>query len=193
VVSGHHREEGREKCGLFEIAVSTGVARQVLAADCNDQWLWRDLTLSPEGNRAVASYGNTVADPDHNYHLDLIDLAHGTTKSLAYLDRASWSPDGKWIAAIEWKRKRLILLDANDLSHRRDLGFTVRAAWSPDSRYLVVWTWHILKCGIGIDVEPPGSLEVLEVASGKRSLIRSSQCQVIVGHPIGWMSSDIGK
>jgi hypothetical protein len=122
----------------------------------------------------------------------LIDLARGATKSLGDLGRATWSPDGKWIAAIEWKRKRLILLDANDFSHRRDLGSTVSAAWSPDSRYLLTWKWHFLKCGIGIDVEPPASLEVLEVASGKRSLIRSSQCQLIAG-PIGWFASDIGK
>jgi len=111
---------------------------------------------------------------------------------LGDLSRATWSPDGKWIAAIEWNRKRLILLDGNDPSHRRDVGSTLEAAWSPDSRYLLVWTLHFLRCGIGIDVEPPASFEVLEVATGKRSLIRSSQCQLIQG-PIGWVSSDIGK
>jgi len=74
VISGPHREDGGEKCGLFEITVSTGVAKRVLAADCNYQWSWTDLTISPRGDRAVASYGNT--------HMDLIDLAHGTTKSL---------------------------------------------------------------------------------------------------------------
>jgi hypothetical protein len=190
VISGNHREKDGGKCGLFEITVSTGAARRVLVADCGYQWSWTDLTISPAGDRAVASYGNTHTD--HNYHMDLIDLAHGTTKSLGDLDRATWSPDGKWIAVIEWKRKRLILLDANDPSHRRDLGSTVSAAWSPDSRYLLIWTWHFLKCGIGFDVEPPASFEVLEVASGKRSLIRSSQCQLIAG-PIGWVSSDVGK
>jgi hypothetical protein len=59
VVSGHHREEGREKCGLFEITVSTGVVRRVVAADCNYSWSWTELTLSPMGDRAVASYGHT--------------------------------------------------------------------------------------------------------------------------------------
>jgi len=34
VISGRHREGAFEKCGLFEITVSTGLARQVLAADC---------------------------------------------------------------------------------------------------------------------------------------------------------------
>jgi hypothetical protein len=190
VISGHRREDGGEKCGLFEITVSTGVARPVLAADCNYHWSWTDLTISPGGDRAVASYGNTHTD--HNYHMDLIDLAHGTTKSLGDLSSGTWSPDGKWIAAIEWNRKRLILLDGNDPSHRRDVGSTFGVAWSPDSRYLLIWTLHFLKCGIGIDVEPPASFEVLEVATGKRSLIRSSQCQLISG-PIGWVSSDVKK
>jgi WD40-like Beta Propeller Repeat len=190
VISGNHREKDGGKCGLFEIMVSTGAARRVLAADCGYRWSWTDLTISPAGDRAAAGYGNTHTD--HNYRLDLIDLAHGTTKSIGDLDRATWSPDGKWIAAIEWNRKRLVLLDANDLSRRRDLGSTVSAAWSPDSRYLLTWKWHFLKCGFFIDVEPPASFEVLEVATGKRSLIRSSQCQLIAG-PIGWVSSDVGK
>jgi hypothetical protein len=190
VISGNHREEGGVKCGLFEITVSTGVARRVLAADCGYQWSWTDLTISPEGDRAIASYGNS--NVDYNYRLDLIDLGRGTIKSLGGLSRATWSPDGKWIAAIEWSRKRLILLAANDPSRRRDLGSTVIAAWSPDSRYLLIWKWHFLKCGFFIDVEPPASFEVLEVATGKRSLIRSSQCQLISG-PIGWVSSDVGK
>jgi Tol biopolymer transport system component len=106
VVSGSHQEEGRLKCGLFEITVSTGVARQVLAADCNYRWSWADLTVSPDGSRAVASYGNTHTD--HNYRLDLIDVVHGTARSLGDLSRPTWSPDGKWIAAIEWSRRRLI-------------------------------------------------------------------------------------
>ncbi len=190
VISGNHRGEDGIKCGLFEITVSTGAARHVLAADCNYHWSWSDLAISPEGDRAVASYGNTHTD--HNYRLDLIDLARGTTKSLGDLDRATWSPDGKWIAAIEWSRKRLILLDANDSSRRRDIGSTIEVAWSPDSRHLLIWTWHFLKCGFFIDVEPPASFEVLEVATGKRSLIPSSQCQLI-GGPIGWVSSDVGK
>jgi hypothetical protein len=189
VVSGSHREEGKTKCGLFEIQLS-GEARHVLAADCDYRWSWTDLTLSPESTRAIASFGNTHTD--HNYRLDLIDLVRGTTTSLGDLDRATWSPDGKWVAAIEWSRKRLILLDANDPSRRRDLGSTVSATWSPDSRYLLLWKWHLLRCGIGIDIEPPASLEVLEVASGKRSLVRSSQCQLVTG-PIGWVARNISE
>jgi len=190
VISGRHREGGLEKCGLFEIAVSTGSVRQVVGADCSYQWSWTALAISPEGNRAVAEYGNTHTD--HNYRLDLIDLTHGTTKSLGDLSRPAWSPDGKWVAAIEWNRKRLQVLDASDFSRRRDLGSTVEMAWSPDSKYLLVWKYHFLKCGFALDVEPPASFEIVEVASGKRSLVGSSQCQLVSGST-GWMATDIGR
>jgi hypothetical protein len=190
VISGRHREGAFEKCGLFEIAVSTGVARQVLAAECNYPWSWTDLAISPGGDRAVANYGNTHTD--HNYRLDLIDLAQGTTKSLGDLSRPAWSPDGMWVAAIEWRRERLILLDARDFSRRRNLGSTIDTAWSPGSKYLLLWKYHFLKCGFAIDVQPPASFEVVEVASRKRSLIRSSQCQ-LMGGPIGWIADDIQR
>lgn len=190
VISGGHREGAIEKCGLFEITVSTGVARQVLAGDCSYRWSWTELALSPDGSRAVASYGNTHTD--HNYRLELIDVSHGTARSLGDLTRPAWSPDGRSVAAIDWNRKRLILLDASDFSHRRDLGSTIETAWSPDSKYLLVWKFHFLKCGFFLDVDPPASFEVLEVATGKRSLIRSSQCQLVLG-PIGWVANDIRK
>jgi hypothetical protein len=190
VISGRHPEGAFERCGLFEITVSTGVARQVLTAECNYRWSWTDLAISPAGDRAVANYGNTHTD--HNYRLDLIDLAHGTTKSLGDLSRPAWSPDGMWVAAIEWRRERLILLDARDFSRRRNMGSTIDAAWSPDSKYLLVWKYHFLKCGFGFDVPPPASFEVVEVASRKRSVIRSSQCQ-LMGGPIGWIANDIQR
>jgi WD40 repeat protein len=183
VISGRHREAALEKCGLFEFTVATGLVRQVLTDDCHYQWAWTDLTVSPDGERAVASYGN---------RLDLIDLPSGATKSLGDLTRPSWSPDGKWVAAIKWRKQRLILLDASDFSRRRDLGSTIEAAWSPDSKYLLVWKYHFLKCGFALDVEPPASFEVVDIKSGKRSLVRSSQCQLVAG-PIGWMASDIDR
>jgi len=191
VISGNHRDGRVEQCGLFEITVSTGVARHALAEpDCNYRWTWTNLTVSPDGTRAAATYGNTQTDL--KYRLDLIDLVQGTTKSLGDLDRPVWSPDGKWIAAIEWNRRRLILLDASDFTRRRDLGSTIVAAWSPDSRYLAVWGYGSRKCGVGWDVEPPASLEILDVALGKRLLVSSSECQLVTG-AIGWISPEIKK
>ncbi len=190
MISGSHREGLSQKCGLFEVTVSTGSVRQVVGADCKYQWSWTALAISPDGNRAVAEYGNTHTD--HNYRLDFIDLARSTIKSLGDLSRPEWSPDGGWVAAIEWNTKHLKLLDASDFSRRRDLGSTIEMAWSPDSKYLLVWKFHFLKCGFAHDVEPPASFEIVEVASGKRSLVGSSQCQLISG-PIGWMASDIRR
>jgi Tol biopolymer transport system component len=190
VISGRHRGGAREKCGLFEITVSTGSVRQVLAEECNYQSWLTDLAVSPDGNRALGSYGNSYSD--HNHRLVLIDLAHGTTKSLGDLSRPTWSPDGRWVAAIEWNRNRLILLDVSDFSHRRNLGSASATAWSPDSKYLLLWKYYSAKCGFGFDVEPPASFEVLEISSGKRALVGSSQCQLVSGS-IGWMASDIRR
>ena len=190
VISGVHREGAAEQCGLFAITVSTGSFRRVVGDDCKHQWSWTRLAISPDGNRAVAEYGNTHTD--HNHRLDLIDLARGTTRSLGELSRPAWSPDGRWVAAIEWNEKRLKLLDASDSSHQRDLGSTIEMAWSPDSKYLLVWAYHFLKCGFGLDVEPPASFEIVEIASGRRSFVGSSQCKLFVG-PIGWIASDIRR
>lgn len=191
VISGRHREGAIEKCGLFEITVSTGSTRYVLAADCAYHSSWLDLAVSPDGDRAVAEYGNT--SPDHNSRLDLINLADGTTKSLSdHLFRPVWSPDGRWLAAIEWKSERLVLLDASDFSHRKDLGSTIEAAWSPDSRYLLVWKEHLLRCGIFLDIDAPESFEILEVATGKRSFLASSRCQLSSG-TTGWIDQTLTR
>jgi len=187
VISGIHRERGIEKCGLFAITVSTGVVSRILGDDCGYQWTWNEVTVSPDGARAVAEYGS-----GHGHRLDLIDLVHGSTKSLGDLSRPTWSPDGRWVAAINWNSWRLVLLDANDFSHRRDIGSTIEAAWSPDSRYLLLWKYRLFKCGFGLDVEPPASLDILEVASGKRYAVPSSECQLVEG-PIGWLVGDIHK
>ena len=97
VISGHRRIGSLDQCGLFEITDS-GVARLVRADDCSYLWSWTELSISPDGNRVVASYGNTHTD--HNYRMDLIDLDPFST-SLSVIYRApAWSPDGKWIAAI---------------------------------------------------------------------------------------------
>jgi hypothetical protein len=105
----------------------------------------------------------------------------------------AWSPDGKWIAARESGRyDKLFLLDALDFSRRRALGGAIVAepTWSTDSRYLLLWKDYLFRCGIYPDLEPPATLETLDVQTGKRSAIRTSQCK-ITGGPTGWISSEI--
>jgi Tol biopolymer transport system component len=98
---------------------------------------------------------------------------------------AAWSPDGRWIAAI-LNYRRIVLIDATDMSRtRRDLGPTQdnQARWSPDSKYLLLVKGE-LRCGGELS-----SLEVIDVMTGKRSLIKSSHCQ-IVATSVGWMAPE---
>ena len=61
--------------------------------------------------------------------------------------------------------------------------------WSPDSRYLVRSRLQ-LRCGISFDIDPPFTLEIVDVESGKRSLIRSSTCKMEGGNT-GWLRTDL--
>ena len=191
VIAGARREGGKRTCGLFEIKLPGGNARPILESqNCGFRGPWWELSLSPTGEQVVANTGA---------QLQLIDLVHGTVTFLPpefsegrWGAGAAWSPDGKWIAVLESrKRGRTFLLDAKDLSTRRILArgyHRMTPVWSPDSRYLLRGKLQ-LRCGIGIDVDPPYTLEMVSVESGKRAAIRSSRCKMDNG-VAGWLSGD---
>lgn len=80
VISGSVSKANERRCGVF-------------------QPTWDNLSLSSDGEEAIATTGS---NKDHGLHLEQIDLVHGTTKSLG--DEfwiGVWSPDGKWIVARE--------------------------------------------------------------------------------------------
>jgi hypothetical protein len=192
VISGNRQSANGRGCGVFEILVPNGDVRQILISDCHYQGAWDNLSLSPNGAEAIASVGTNRGD----LHLERIDLVHGATKSLgSEFWMGIWSPDGKWIAArASSGYDRLFLIDASDFSRRRTLGgaIVLKPAWSPDSHYLLLWKEYLFRCGIYPDLEPPATLETLNIQTGKRSTIRSSRCQ-ITGGPTGWVSSEIAK
>jgi Tol biopolymer transport system component len=144
--------------------------------------LWYDLSLSPNGEQAVA---------ERNGRLEVIDLVHGTIKSLGGFREATWSPDGQRIAAIEdSKRQRLFLIDPTTSSRRRILSYCpIRPTWSPDSRYILLQKWYLFRCGFSLDVEGPATLQTLDVKTGKKSTIRSSKCEV--QGVTGWVSREL--
>ncbi len=183
VISGNL---GQGNCGVFEILLSGGNVRQVLHTDCLHSRSWDDLSLSPNGEQAIATFGSNI---DRNLHLEMIDLVHGTTRSLGgEFVIGAWSPDGKWIVVREGgPRDQLFLMDATDFSRRRSLGGAVvlMPAWSPDSRYLLLWKGYLFRCGIYADLEPPATLETLDVQSGKRSTIRVSAARLRRARPAG--------
>ncbi len=182
-------------CGVFEIQLPDGKTRQVLTYDCHNVWDWIHLSMSPNGEQAIATVGSNF---EHEVHLELIDLVHGTTKSLGReFTLGVWSPDGKWIVVRDSEpRDKLFLIDAVDFSRRRDLGGGVVEVptWSPDSRYLLLWKGYLLRCGMDLDglADSACTLETVDIQTGKRSTIRSSMCQ-ITGGSTGWVSSEIQR
>ncbi|HXM44781.1 MAG TPA: hypothetical protein VN924_26325 [Bryobacteraceae bacterium] len=192
IISGSRPDVNGRSCGVFEILLPVGNVRQVFISDCRYRWAWDDLSMSPDGVQAVATVGSNT---DHDLHLELMDLVHGTTKSLGSEFRLGvWSPDGKWIATLGNRSDGIFLIDPHDFSRRRSLGSTspIRPEWSPDSRYLLLWKYSLFRCGIGIDIEPPATLETLDIGTGRRSTIRSSQCQLQIGST-GWLRGEIAR
>jgi len=179
VFSGGYVERGNQYCGVFEISLPSGTLRSVLESpDCEYLSAWWGLSLSPDGMQAVAVHNR------NSHSLQLIDIARGQTKSLGtgFL-RASWSPDGQWIAALEdGGRERTILFDAQTLARVKILG-TSEVQWSPDSRYLLAVSGS--GCSNG-----SGTVQTLDIHSGVKATIESSKCQVYQT-TTGWVSSDI--
>jgi hypothetical protein len=179
LVSG--RVDNGGGCGVFAVHPVEGRTDRILETNCGD---WSRLSTSPDGSQAVGTVGK-------DEHLVVIDMLNGSTRPLA-AERSTgvWSPDGRWIAVLgDWRH--VYLIDARDTTRHRDLGRTgpLTPAWSPDSKYLLAGKTHPFKCGFYLDVEPPESLEVIDVQTGRRTMIESSACQIYQGN-IGWLSRD---
>jgi len=167
--------------GLFEIDLVGGTIRKVIAnpacmgpylTSADSESAWSDLSLSPDGHRAAAIRLRS---------LEVLDLVNGTARVIASgYRRAAWSPDGKWIAAMEnGGRYRTVLFDADTLTKRRNLGVT-QLHWSPDSRYLLGGR-ESMNCD---------TMQAVDVENGKRITIEGSKCKVY-GTPVGWVNNDV--
>jgi len=182
VIVGSHIGDPKPTCGVFELSLPSGDIRQALqACPHGDQ-----LSLSRDRNRILANIGHPL---ERNTGMELIDLAKGTSTQI-YKDwwQGAWSPDGKWIAAMTRdKHSRLVLLDPNDFSRRRDLG---RGGdfpeWSPDSRYIQLWKkpWsNGLFCSF-LSEPIPWTVDTVDVQTGRRKTIPSFRC--FSGGAVGW-------
>jgi len=190
IISGRRTEQEETQCGVFEIMLPSGAVKQALKTDCRYHWESFVVSVSPDASQAIATVGD---GREFAFHRELIDLVNGTTKSLgSAFPLGAWSPDWKWIAVLE--NHKLFLVDAHDPSKRRLLGTTtlIEPEWSPDSRFLLLRKYALFKCGFYIDIEPPATLEMLDIGSGERSTIRSSECQLSSGYT-GWLRSDMMK
>jgi WD40 repeat protein len=172
VFSGGYRRPA--ECGMYELTLANGKLRKVVDnSDCKFLSGWQSISLSPDGDRAVAV---------RKGRLELVDLAVGTTKSLGDgFDAAAWSPDGLWVAALEYRgRYRTVLLDTSSFERRRELPNS-NVVWSPDSRYLLAG-----RTTAGCNPEW-GTIAMMDVGSGKLTTIQSSHCKVRDGR-LGWVS-----
>jgi Tol biopolymer transport system component len=186
-VSALRRRDGARECGVFVLDVARETAEHVVDNPGGDCFgfvsLWKGLSLSPDGSRAVGTAGSRS--------LGVINLERHRIEKLWPGSAASWSPDGKWIADLTYALPAEIhLIRASDLSTERTLGQTRggRLQWSPDSRYLLLLDMGA--CGVGTGYF--GTLETLDIDTGQRAVIASSRCKV--NHPsFGWISDDVLK
>jgi hypothetical protein len=186
-VTALYQHDRVQQCGVFKLDVAKGTVEHVVnnpGGECvNFVSLWKGLSLSPDGSRALGTAGSR--------NLGVIDLKQHRIEKLWPGSSAAWSPDGKWIAALTYALPvEIQLIRASDLSIARTLGQTSvgRLQWSPDSRYLLLLDMGA--CGIGTGYF--GTLETLDIDTGQRAAITSSRCEV--NHEsFGWISDDVVK
>ncbi len=167
------RDQDR-KCGVFEIRLPNGVPKLVVGVSCSDGPKRHSFSCSPECASATII---------HHGELQILDVARGTIRSLGsgFL-AASWSPDGKWIAALEdGRRPRTVSFDGATLERRKTLPES-EAQWSADSHYLL----RVAACRGRED----GTAEALNIDSGRTKPIKSSRCQ-IYNTGTGWVDDTV--
>lgn len=138
--------------------------------------------LSPDGERAITR---------GRKQLRLVTLNTGTVspiKGTSTDTQCTWSPDGRWIAGI--RGGRIVLVNAAKPNRARHLGSAGDApiVWSPDSKYLLLRK-SSLSCALTLYGE---SLEIVEVTTGRRRMVKSSHCTIIAG-TLGWLDRSLAQ
>lgn len=181
-VFGWSKTVGTGECGTFEIDPGSGtlnILRVGILPDCGGG----GGPISPDGKRILRS------PRSRGNYLGMLDLATGLVQPIGIgMSGATWSPDGRWIAAIQGPSgaSSVVLIDATNTSQRRNLGRTddSQAQWSPDSRYLLI-ARQGLQCGPDL-----WSLEMIDVETGKRSEVKSSHCKIFE-NGTGWLDPKV--
>lgn len=96
-------------------------------------------TWSPDGRRIA--YGNVLCEESNSCAIHLIDLSNGSESTLAGsegLETARWSPDGRFIAALQPETREVFLFELRNGKWRKLAGGINgnNLNWSSDSRYL---------------------------------------------------------
>jgi WD40 repeat protein len=174
IVSGGYG--ATQDCGLFEIRIPEGTIRKIVgSSSCDYLALWSKPSISVDGKRLVAF---------RKPRLELIDIANGTIKSLGedYFT-ASWSPDGKWLAALELGgNHRTVLMDSSTLAPMRSLEAST-GQWSPDSRFLLALDSRFCSPYFS-------TMRMIEISTGKSIDVNSSKCKVNL-RTAGWVKTNL--
>lgn len=164
--------------GIFEIDPASSAVRLLprgSASACGGG----GGVMSPDGRRAVTHNGKQLA---------FVAISTGAVTHIKGTERdmqSAWSPDGRWIAAIH--NGRISLIDADDPDHLKNLGSAGDGpvAWSPDSRYLLLRK----ACAFTLY---GARLEVVDVETGRRKPVKSSNCTITAG-TVGWLDSSLAQ
>jgi WD40 repeat protein len=162
--------------GIFEIDPATATNRRLpdgLPSSCGGTGGF----LSPDGKRAIRNSGK---------QLDLIDVETGASRVIKGLGAdatCNWSPNGQRIECSG--DGEIAVIDPSEPFRRRTFQGSL-GEWSPDSKYLLRVKSQ-LPCLPTLYGE---SLELLDVDTGKRELVKSSHCR-ISGGPYGWIDSTV--
>ncbi len=176
-------DKDRSGCGTFRIDLDTGTFRTILVGaypDCGGG----GGAISPDGKHILSHEGQELSVRD--LETGSSEVIHGVPGGPSQYDvtwpyRATWSPDGQWISTV--LGDRVILIDASNTSTRRNLGrASVPVMWSQNSKYLLLPAPQ-LRCAPSLYFE---GLQSLDVQTGKRSVIKSSRCEVGPGW-FGWV------
>jgi len=130
--------------------------------------------VSPDGKQVVRKNGK---------QLDLVETQTGASRVIKGVGgdaTCMWSPNGQRLECSG--DGEIAVIDASDTSRRR----TFRGGlgeWSPDSKYLLRVKSRLFCLDFG-------SLEALDVETGKRKAIKSSDCR-ISGGGFGWIDSTV--
>jgi WD40 repeat protein len=139
----------------------------------------------------ISPDGREVLTGDGDHLLIVLDLETGARKPLGIrAGPGSWSPDGRWIAVSV--SGRILLIDANNPSHRKKLGASGvdgHLIWSPDSKRLL-FVKQESRCRFLylFQVDDSESIEVVDVETGKRQAIPSAHCAVSKS-ALGWVDA----
>jgi len=179
----------RGGCGTFEVDPSTGAVK-TLRVGAYPGCGGGGGVVSPDGTR-ILDYVNDG--------LQVVNLETGVAQAIHGIKRGqkegnwgsavTWSPNGQWVSAVLSDGK-ILLIDSSDMSRQRRLGpsHSGFVIWSPDSKYLLLQKSQ-LRC-LSFD-SSFDSLEILEVETGRRTIVKSSRCNVGPAGGVGWLDPTV--